>query len=95
MPIERRHVIFGRRAIWDNMDVHHRIPLEWAHKFPNADPNRAANLVGVGRAHHPAINKAWPDFKTTLGGRDPTAAEVMEKALEIDKQFGGGFTFLP
>ncbi|MDZ4781099.1 MAG: hypothetical protein SGJ19_12670 [Planctomycetia bacterium] len=41
------HSRTNRRAFWDGMEVHHRIPLEWAHKFPKADPNRAANLIGL------------------------------------------------
>jgi hypothetical protein len=24
----------GRRAIWDGLQVHHRIPLEWQHLMP-------------------------------------------------------------
>jgi hypothetical protein len=37
--------VTGRRAMWDKLDVHHRIPLKWAHLLPDADPNRLINLV--------------------------------------------------
>ena len=42
----------GRSAIWDHMEIHHRIPLEYSHLFPNAEPNRRANLQGVGFDDH-------------------------------------------
>ena len=89
------HARTGRRAIWDGMDVHHRIPLEWAHKFPRVDPNRTANLIGVHQLHHPTVNRAWSTFKAALNGRDPTAAQVMRMAMDIDIQYGHLFTFLP
>jgi hypothetical protein len=84
----------GWRAIWKNLDVHHRIPLEWSHLFPYADPNRAANLVGIATKKHGLVNAEWSAFKAALNGRMPTAAEVMQKAIEIDNQFGDLFTFL-
>jgi hypothetical protein len=37
----------GWRASARDLRIHHRIPLEWAHLWPYADPNRVANLVGV------------------------------------------------
>src|SRR5262249_3126481 len=37
--------VTGRRAIWDELQVHHRIPLEWSHIFKE-DPNAIKNLYG-------------------------------------------------
>jgi hypothetical protein len=34
-------------------------------------------------------------FKAALNGREASAAEVMAKAIELDKRFGHLFTFLP
>ena len=84
------------RASLSGLDVHHRIPLEWAHKLPNADPNRAANLIGVGKGvDHESLNNIWKEFSRSLNGRDPSAAEIMKKVLDIDTQFGHLFQFLP
>lgn len=83
------------RALWESimkykaadsrMQVHHRIPLEYSHLFPYAHPNRRANLVALGRTVHTAVNNSWTAFRKGLGGRQPTQAEVMAKAMEIDK----------
>ncbi len=85
----------GRPAIWDGMHVHHRIPLEWAHLFPDADPNRIANLIGMQPADHTLVTNAWNDWRRSLDGRTPTPAEVMEQAIRIDEQFGNLMTFIP
>lgn len=82
----------GRRAIWDGLRVHHRIPLEWSHLMPG-DPNRLANLVGVKEVVHKEINAAWAAFKKSLNGRLPTPSEIMKKALEIDEKFAEKMVF--
>jgi len=47
-----------------NVEVHHIIPLEWAHKMgPAWDPNNLTNLVGVDKKIHTEINKRWAEFK--------------------------------
>ncbi len=78
----------GRRASAVGMDVHHRIPLEWAHLFPEANPNRVANLIGLRRPDHYLVNNAWREWKRSLNGATPTPAQVMRQALRIDEQFG-------
>ena len=78
----------GRRAIWDDLQVHHRIPLEWSHVFSKVDPNRLANLVGMKSKPHSGVSKIWATFKKGLSGRAPSQKEIMEVALSIDKQFG-------
>ena len=91
--------------IWDNLSkisrqgqqVHHRIPLEWAHLFPNMNPNRIDNLKLVPEVIHngPAgVTSAWRQFKQALGGRTPTSAEVENFAKQIDQQFGQHFKSL-
>jgi RHS repeat-associated protein len=71
------------------LQIHHRIPLEWAHLFPDADPNRLSNLVGVSRDIHDEIGRRWTAFRTKYHqlGRPPTAAEVQQQAAEIDREF--------
>lgn len=83
----------GRRAIWDDLQVHHRIPLEWSHLFGRANPNRLSNLVGVDSATCTQISNAWAAWKRGLNGRTPTQAEVMEQALRIDKMYSGSWVF--
>jgi hypothetical protein len=83
----------GTLASAQGLRIHHRIPLEWSHIFPKANPNRLANLVGVDNATHKLINNAWVAWKQALGGRIPTQAEVMRKALDIDSMYGHLFKF--
>jgi RHS repeat-associated protein len=75
----------GCRASQMGMDVHHRIPLEWSHLLPSADPNRAANLIGLEYSIHRAVNASWRTFRASLKGRQPSAAEVMRHAAKIDE----------
>ena len=85
----------GRRAFWDGMDVHHRIPLEYAHLFPKSDPNRVSNLIGMTAANHTDVTNAWNAWKLGLKGRVPTQAEIVEQAIRIDTKFGNLMKFLP
>jgi RHS repeat-associated protein len=84
------------RALWEKkngraagaLQIHHRIPLEYAHLFPNADPNRFSNLIGLEPGIHSQIHaNAWDAFRRQLGGRTPSQAEVMGVAMSIDKAF--------
>ncbi|MBC8356604.1 MAG: hypothetical protein H8E66_31900 [Planctomycetes bacterium] len=83
----------GRRAIWDDLQVHHRIPLEWSHIFPKVDPNRLSNLVGIESKPHSQVTNAWNAWKRELNGVTPTQAEVMEQALKIDELFSKSWVF--
>jgi hypothetical protein len=85
----------GRRAAWDGMDVHHRIPLEWSHLFPKSDPNRISNLIGMTPTHHTHVSNAWNAWRQSLYGRVPTQAEVLQQAMSIDEQFAHWMRFLP
>jgi len=83
----------GRRARWDDLQVHHRVPLEYAHLF-RANPNRVSNLIGVNERVHGLINNAWTAFRTALNGRTPTPSEVIRQAIRIDNQFGDSMRFI-
>jgi len=67
--------------------VHHRIPIEWAHLFPDADPNRLSNLVGLDEAVHEQVSSMWTGFRMRFRAlnREPSAKEILEAAQEIDK----------
>lgn len=65
--------------------VHHSTPLEWAHLFPEADPNRLASLWALPERAHQIANREWAAFSRTLDGRIPTQAEIMAAKLRIDR----------
>jgi Pretoxin HINT domain len=83
----------GRRPIWDDLEVHHRVPLEWSHILPKADPNRVANLVGVNGKTHKQVTGLWGEWKRSLRGREPSQSEVIKHALSIDSQFANHWVF--
>lgn len=68
------------------LQVHHRIPLEWSHLFPDADPNRLSNLIGLDKTVHIGISESWNEFRDRYIqlGRDPTAQEVLNFAAGLD-----------
>lgn len=96
--VQKRALRTEARSIYDivnpglrsklGLQIHHRIPLEWAHLFPDVDPNRLANLIGVSGAIHEKINSRWAAFRSALGGRTPTASEVMQYVQRIEREFG-------
>jgi hypothetical protein len=73
----------GRR-----IEVHHRIPLEWKHLFPQADPNRLSNLQGLSSRDH--LRKAtdlWTAFRNAYQRhrRQPSAVDVLRFAALVDR----------
>jgi RHS repeat-associated protein len=80
-------------ALAKTVQVHHRIPLEYAHLFPG-DPNRVANLVAVEERYHRQINTVWTQFRTQLNGRTPTASEIYAVARRIDDEFASVMKFV-
>ncbi|MCE2754249.1 MAG: HINT domain-containing protein [Pirellula sp.] len=86
-------MLTGRRAFWDDLEVHHRIPLEWSHFFGKAAPNRVSNLVGINGKIHKQVSEAWAAWKRSLGERTPTQAEIMEQAFKIDELFKNHWLF--
>jgi len=85
----------GKSAAEMGLQIHHRIPLEWAHLSPNLDPNRASNLIGLPDVEHWRITAAWNQWRVGLGGRTPTTAEIEGFALGIDEAFADVMTRLP
>jgi RHS repeat-associated protein len=81
------------RLSGQGLDVHHRIPLEWAHMFPDANPNRLSNLIGLDKTIHTQVNAMWSDFRFFYErlGRSPTVMEILEFAYKIDQEFSTSY----
>ncbi|MCC5875110.1 MAG: hypothetical protein JJU11_02720 [Candidatus Sumerlaeia bacterium] len=84
---ERWKQVSGQYASTSGLQIHHRIPLEWAHIFPKSPPNRISNLVGVRKSTHTQVSREWAQWKAGLGGRQPTPSEIMTEAFRIDGLF--------
>jgi RHS repeat-associated protein len=84
----------GFSAASRNLQVHHRIPLEWANLFPRSDPNRISNLVGIPRSIHTRINNEWTAFRAAWRGRTPSQVDIMKKAIEIDRLYESAYVIL-
>jgi hypothetical protein len=67
-----------------NADVHHSLPVQYSENFPNADPNRLANLWPLRPQAHQIATRMWSQFAKDLGGRTPTQAEIMVQKLKVD-----------
>ena len=80
--------------MWDDLEIHHIIPLEYSHLFPGVNPNRMGNLAGMSRPSHQRVSNEWTQFRAGLNGRSPSDSEVMSKALEIHDQFGHTMQFV-
>ncbi len=62
-------------------EVHHIIPLEYAHLFPDADPNDIRNLVAASQESHVLVHRFWTEFRNSNPA--PTAAAVERAARDI------------
>lgn len=67
-----------------NADVHHSLPVQYSENFPNADPNRLANLWSLRPQAHQIATRLWARFAKDLAGRTPTQAEIMAQKLKVD-----------
>jgi hypothetical protein len=65
--------------------LHHSLPVEHSDIFPNADPNRLANLWPLRIPAHQIASNMWAKFAKELAGRTPTQAEVMAQKLKVDR----------
>ena len=74
----------------DGKFVHHKIPLEWAHLFPDRNPNAKENLIAIGSELHDEVGRTWTQFREKFKnlGRDPTLQEVEEMLKITDKIIG-------
>jgi hypothetical protein len=72
-------------------DVHHLIPLEYAHLFPELDINAAANLKALGKPVHEGINKMWNAFRNKVAGSTASPEQVKEMVAITQRHFGRWF----
>jgi hypothetical protein len=79
-----------RDAKGKQYDIHHLIPLEYAHLFPELDINAAANLKALGKPVHGSINKIWNAFRKEAS--DTASPEQVREMVAItQRHFGGWF----
>ncbi len=72
------------------LDVHHIIPLEWAHLIGgNFDPNDLSNLAGVSKDLHKKLNKEWSFFRNTY--KNPTKDQIINFTNYLTKTYGDQF----
>lgn len=72
------------------LDVHHIIPLEWAHKMGEGfDPNNIKNLAGVDPKIHTEINKMWNTFRKNFP--DATSEDVIKFVNQTIEKYGKYF----
>jgi hypothetical protein len=79
------------RYLRQQVEVHHRVPLEWSHLFPQADPNRISNLQGLSSPQQ--LRKAtemWSSFRDAhrRSGHPPTPQQVLRFATLVDRALG-------
>jgi hypothetical protein len=72
------------------IDVHHLVPLDFAHLFPLKNINAMDNLVAVEPSVHRHVNKVWGEYTRRAGTRaTPTEIEAVAKVVEknIDRWY--------
>jgi hypothetical protein len=67
-------------------DIHHRVPLDFAHLFPFKNINTIENLAAVEQSVHRGINKVWREYTHRVDTR-VTAKEVEELAGIVERHF--------
>jgi hypothetical protein len=73
----------------ERYDVHHILPLEYAHLFPKMDINAKANLVGLAKPVHESIGAVWTQARRA--SQRITPREVEKVARIIDKHYSRWF----
>ncbi|WNG56212.1 hypothetical protein F0U59_16655 [Archangium gephyra] len=76
-----------RDADGNQYDIHHLIPLEYSHLFPELDINASANLKALAKPAHEGINKMWNLFRVKAG--DTINPEHVKKMVAITEQHFG------
>ncbi|WP_224368271.1 hypothetical protein [Hyalangium versicolor] len=70
-------------------DIHHCIPLEYAHLFPLRDVNAELNLVAAAKPIHSSVGSVWTRLRKAP--RPPTAEEVLRVEEIVRARFGRWF----
>jgi hypothetical protein len=74
------------RKLGKGFDIHHRIPLRFAH-IMGVDPNLSRNLQKVARGTHNVITELWEQFARKHRNPPPTKVQLEAFARKIDKDF--------
>jgi hypothetical protein len=69
----------------EELPIHHRRPLQYAHLFPHENINAGENLAMARRHVHEEINVLWEKFRRARPS--PTPDEVRRTAEIIDRHF--------
>jgi hypothetical protein len=72
------------RKLGRNFEIHHRIPLKFAHVL-RLDPNDVKNLQKVSKSIHRQITEAWQQFARK--SKNPTQQQIRKFADEMDRTF--------
>jgi hypothetical protein len=73
------------RELGEQLPIHHRRPLQYAHLFPAEDINAGENLAMLRNYVHKELNLLWTRFRKARP--NPTADEVRRAADIIDSHF--------
>ena len=74
------------------LEVHHIIPLEWAHLMGEGfDPNTLANLAGVPKDIHQVISSIWTAFRKKYKDTIPQVKDIIAQVHEINELYGKYF----
>jgi len=75
--------------------IHHRLPLEWAHRFPGFDVNAGKNLIGLDETVHRGVNAVWTRLRTSAAA-SKVDGNVVTKVIDIvDRNFGKWYDKVP
>ena len=70
-------------------DIHHCIPMEFAHKFPLRDINSAENLAAAAKPVHEGVGRVWTRLRKMPGEPDARVVEDVERLVR--RHFGRWF----
>jgi len=74
--------------------IHHRVPLEWAHHFPGLDVNAGKNLIALETEVHRGVNAVWTRVRTGAAGK-VNGSVASRTADIIDKYFNRWYDAVP
>jgi len=75
-----------RNAAGNRYDVHHGIPLQHAHLFPELDINALNNLNAVADPVHRSISRVWTEFDRRAGAQ-VKSEQVRQMSEAVDRHF--------
>ena len=83
------------QAAGRSYQIHHRLPLEWAHKFPGLDVNAGKNLIGIETDVHRGVNAVWTRLRTSAAAAKVDGNVVSQVMGIVDRNFGKWYDIVP